>query len=365
MARPVKYRDKNGVEQNGWYEGGHVYQDEGLSTPIGVGSTYSEGGKTWKMTENGGQLWSQQNQYDKNGNWVPQGNPYYVQSQETLEQIRNREPFRFDLNGNALYQTYKNQYMHNGRRAMQDTIGKAAALTGGYASSYGQNVGQQAYNEDLTRLNEVVPDIYAQERAAYEQEGQNLYNRWKLLNNMYQNDYANELQRQQWEDQKQMQQQQFEYQQERDRINDAYQRWNLLGRPDAIVNQALGISNGSAGGGTGGTGGGSTYSPDPDRWRGDLYGYGDSPVEEEPGYGYGGGSSAGGGSYTGGGQTDTGSSNTGAGLDQTTYNGLVQTIKTCLQTGQYDKAAAIALQYKDQLSAEQLAWIDSLINSNP
>lgn len=382
MARPVKYRDENGVEQNGWYEGGHVYQDEGLSTPIGVGSTYSEGGKTWKMTENGGQLWSQKDQYDKNGNWVPQGNPYYVQSQETLEQIRNRGPFQFDLNGNALYQTYKNQYLHNGQRAMQDTMGKAAALTGGYGSSYGQNVGQQAYNEYLTKLNEVVPDIYAQERAAYDKEGQDLYNRWNMLNSMYQNDYANELQRQQWM-----------YQQQQDRISQAIQRWQLLGYADANIAEILGVPEGAKtsdqayqdwliqqqGGGTGAVGGGgsssgggsggSTYKPDPNRWRGDLYGYGDSPIEEDPGTSYGGG--YGGGSYTGGGQTDTGSSNTGAsgdwltyrggtGLDQATYNGLVRTVQEFIRSGQYTAAAMAALQYEAQMSQEQINWINAM-----
>ena len=30
-----------------------------------------------------------------------------------MEKIQNREPFSYDLNGDALYQQYKNQYIHH------------------------------------------------------------------------------------------------------------------------------------------------------------------------------------------------------------------------------------------------------------
>ena len=55
---------------------------------------------------------------------------------EALEQYLNREAFQYDLNADALYQQYQNRYQELGRNAMKDTMGQAAALTGGYGSSY-------------------------------------------------------------------------------------------------------------------------------------------------------------------------------------------------------------------------------------
>jgi hypothetical protein len=154
-----------------------------------------------------------------NAAWVPENNPWYTQAQQTLEQINNRDPFRFDLNASALYQMYKNQAIVNGQYAMRDTMGQAAGLTGGYGSSYAQNAGQQAYNRYLEGLNDKVPDIYAQERAAYDQQGDDLYKRWQMLQNMYNSDYDRWLSERNWN-----------YQQERDQISDQLQReqieWN-------------------------------------------------------------------------------------------------------------------------------------------
>ena len=60
-----------------------------------------------------------------------------------LDQINNREKFSYDLNGDALYQQYKQQYMNQGKLAMVDTMGQASAMTGGYGSSYAETVGNQ------------------------------------------------------------------------------------------------------------------------------------------------------------------------------------------------------------------------------
>lgn len=68
--------------------------------------------------------------------------------------------FEYNLAGDPLYQQYADQYKSLGKLAMQDTIGQAAALTGGYASSYAQTAGQQAYNQHLSELNNMIPELY-------------------------------------------------------------------------------------------------------------------------------------------------------------------------------------------------------------
>ena len=115
---------------------------------------------------------------------------WQTQLNDTLQKILNREPFSYDLNGDALYQQYKDQYTTQGKMAMMDTMGQAAALTGGYGNSYAQNVGQQAYQAYLQQLNEVVPELYGVALDQYNQEGQNLYNQAALMAKQEDQDYG-------------------------------------------------------------------------------------------------------------------------------------------------------------------------------
>ncbi len=89
-----------------------------------------------------------------------------------------------------MYRQAREQYQTAGRLAMQDTMGQAAALTGGYGSSYGQQTGQQAYNAYLQQLNEIVPELYAQAREQWQSGEAALYDRYQLLSSREQSDYA-------------------------------------------------------------------------------------------------------------------------------------------------------------------------------
>lgn len=104
--------------------------------------------------------------------------------------IQNREDFSYDINNDALYQQYKDQYTALGKLAMQDTMGQAAAMTGGYGSSYASSAGNQAYQQYLSQLNEVVPELYGMARDQYNQEGQELYNQYGLLDDQENQDYG-------------------------------------------------------------------------------------------------------------------------------------------------------------------------------
>ena len=107
-----------------------------------------------------------------------------------LDQYMNREDFSYDVNSDALYQQYKDQYTALGKLAMQDTMGQAAAMTGGYGSSYASAAGNQAYQSYLSQLNEVVPELYGMARDAYNQEGQELLNQYGLLTDQENQDYS-------------------------------------------------------------------------------------------------------------------------------------------------------------------------------
>lgn len=100
---------------------------------------------------------------------------------DVIKKILNREKFSYDLNGDALYQQYKDKYIQQGKMAMQDTMGQAAAMTGGYGNSYAATVGNQAYQASLENLNNVVPELYQMAYDRYNQEGQDMLNQYGLL----------------------------------------------------------------------------------------------------------------------------------------------------------------------------------------
>lgn len=109
---------------------------------------------------------------------------------ELMNSIMNRDKFSYDLNGDALYQQYKDKYIQQGKLAMADTMGQAAAMTGGYGNSYAQSVGQQAYQASLDNLNDIVPELYAMALDQYNREGQELYNQYGMLSDRENLDYG-------------------------------------------------------------------------------------------------------------------------------------------------------------------------------
>lgn len=121
--------------------------------------------------------------------YLPQPS-YADQMNDILDQIMNREPFEYNMDADALYQQYKDRYMSQGKMAMEDTMGQAAALTGGYGNSYAQTVGQQVFNGYLDGLNEVVPELYALARNRYDAEGDALINQYALLADRESEEYS-------------------------------------------------------------------------------------------------------------------------------------------------------------------------------
>ena len=136
------------------------------------------------------QAFAQIEQYMANqpGKW--EGGTYSDMLKDIYNQIMNREKFSYDLNGDALYQQYKDKYIQQGKMAMMDTMGQAQAMTGGYGNSYAQSVGQQAYQSSLQNLNDIVPELYQLALNQYNQEGQELYDQAALLGQQEDREYG-------------------------------------------------------------------------------------------------------------------------------------------------------------------------------
>ena len=115
---------------------------------------------------------------------------YADQWSDVVNKINNREPFKYDINADALYQQYKDHYTRGGNLAMQDTIGKASALTGGYGTSYAQQVGQQTYNSYMQQLNDKIPELYQLALDQYNKEGDDLYKQHSMYSDLFARDYG-------------------------------------------------------------------------------------------------------------------------------------------------------------------------------
>lgn len=110
------------------------------------------------------------------------------QLNDLLGQIQERPGFQYDVNADALYQQVAQNYLAQGKAAMMDTMGRSAALTGGYGNSYAQTAGQQQYNNHLLGIAEMVPQFRQMALQQYQMEGEDLLNRYNMM--MQQEDAA-------------------------------------------------------------------------------------------------------------------------------------------------------------------------------
>ena len=100
---------------------------------------------------------------------------------DLMGQIQNRPKFQYDVNADALYQQAAQRYIQQGQQAMMDTMGRSAAMTGGYGNSYAQTARQQTYQNYLLGLTDMIPQFQQMAWQQYQMEGDDLLNRYSLL----------------------------------------------------------------------------------------------------------------------------------------------------------------------------------------
>ena len=272
---------------NGTYKPSNQSTTTTQSTPT-VNATTNNTGYQESDVVKQAQALLQQQMANKPGEYT---SSWQSQLNDILQQINNREKFSYDLNGDALYQQYKDQYMLQGQKAMMDTMGQAAAMTGGYGNSYAQSVGQQAYQGYMQQLNDKVPELYQLALSKYQMEGDDMKDRAALIAQMENQDYGRyrdqmadyntELDRLQnrydterdYDYGKYIDDRNYQYQQDRDKVSDeqwqkqfdeALRQWNFENKQGEYAPVASsGGSSGSSSGGSGSrgsSGGGSVYN---------------------------------------------------------------------------------------------------------
>lgn len=107
-----------------------------------------------------------------------------------MAKIEGRDPFSYDFNTDPLFQNMLGSAMASGQTAMQDTMGQAAALTGGYGSSYATSAGNQAYNQFVQNAYSQLPEYYKLALDAYTREGDEMYRQLGMYNDADDKEYG-------------------------------------------------------------------------------------------------------------------------------------------------------------------------------
>lgn len=115
---------------------------------------------------------------------------YTDQLNSLLQQVINPEKFSYDYKNDPIFQQYAKEYTKNAKLGMENAMGEAAALSGGYGNSYAQTVGQQQYNATMQELNNIIPELEQNEYNKYLQGLQNNMNAYNAVSQAEASDYA-------------------------------------------------------------------------------------------------------------------------------------------------------------------------------
>lgn len=92
--------------------------------------------------------------------------PLDTYGKTAMANLQGYDAFSFDAS-DPLYRQYLDNYLRNGQRAMRDTLGKTAAMTGGTPSSYAVSAAAQAYNDYAANAAEMIPTLRKQAYDEY------------------------------------------------------------------------------------------------------------------------------------------------------------------------------------------------------
>ena len=209
--------------------------------------------------------------------------PYTSRYQAQIDDYVNKLSGAYDPNADASYLAYKNQYMRGGQKAMQDTMAKAVALSGGFDNSYANSVAQQTYNDYMTGLADKIPelakaanDMYqsrlgmfqnldATDYGRWADERANNYNMLNALQGLDNTAYGR------WNDSRTnlynlLNAYNNQENQNYSRFRDEYSMWGNAWEQQNALEQAAAAAAAAAARGSGGRGGrgsGSSQTPDP------------------------------------------------------------------------------------------------------
>lgn len=122
---------------------------------------------------------------DSYDEWKKKEEPQYEGSHQSAinkarEMLENRE-FSYDVNTDEAYLKYRDSVKNSAELALADAMGNAAALNGGYATSYAQLAGQAEYRNTMKSADEKVLDLYKEAYDRFLDETENIEDYLEIL----------------------------------------------------------------------------------------------------------------------------------------------------------------------------------------
>lgn len=107
-----------------------------------------------------------------------------------LQQIQNPSDFKYEFNGDNLFKSYADLYSQYAKQGMEDAMGQAAALTGGYGNSYAQTLGQQQYQQNMLPLYEKGLELRDRAYQAHQDNYNRLLQQYNVISDQENTDYG-------------------------------------------------------------------------------------------------------------------------------------------------------------------------------
>lgn len=171
-------------------------QNQSQQAPQGLRGVSENTQTQMAKYQNGYQPTEQAQQAQQNLQTVQQQKPQSYSSKwsgaldNILQQINNPGEFKYSLDNDGLFQSYKDLYTQKAKQGAMDTMGMAAGLTGGYGNSWAQSAGAQAYQQNLLPLFDKSLEFAKMAQDRHNADRADQYNRLSALQGMEESEYG-------------------------------------------------------------------------------------------------------------------------------------------------------------------------------
>ena len=115
---------------------------------------------------------------------------YSEQVGKLVSDYLGRDKFNYNPNSDSTYQQMRDSYLSTGKKAMQDTLGNATALSGGNNNSSAQVASQQVYQNYAKGVTDAIPTLEQNAYNRYQAEGNQQLQNINLLQNLDDSEFS-------------------------------------------------------------------------------------------------------------------------------------------------------------------------------
>lgn len=147
---------------------------------------YDKMTETYKESENVANAWATMEELKQS---LKGGTKYGDDLDAIVDKLMNRPAFSYNVEEDPLFQQMLASQKTAGEKAMEDTVARSSALTGGYGNSWAQTAGQQAFDQYLQGAYDQLPQYYQLALNAYNMESDELARQYSMLSDLDQKEF--------------------------------------------------------------------------------------------------------------------------------------------------------------------------------